>query len=509
MRDLTGNTNGRAAQPVCPRAGRAVRADLGAAAETASAPHPRRSRFGLASARAAWLRVALAAALFAAAHAPLSASPPAPDAQPALPLSLRQAVAIALAPDGNARALLARESARVAEAQAAQSRAALLPHIDGAAQYQDFTRSLRAFGMGEVATSIPGFAVPSVVGPVQVYDFRLGASQSVFDFSAIRRFQSARASAKAAREDSGGVDDQVAAEVARAYLSALRAEALLEVAWSNRRLSEELLRLAENRKAAGDGTGLEVARAGAQLANDEQALEVATNDLRLAHLALLRVMGLGLDTALALTDKLAYAPAEAGELDEAGVGEAVEAALQNRPELRAQAGREDSARLQAGAARWERLPSLSATGDYGSVGTALDSVSPTRVFALTLKIPLFDGGRREAVRAEADARLRGERIRTRDVRAEVESEVRQAMYSLRSAEAQYAAAREGLRLAEQEMAHARRRYDADVATGLEVTDAQARLARARANLTAALYNHNLARVGLGAATGTIRDFVNR
>ena len=58
-----------------------------------------------------------------------------------------------------------------------------------------------------------------------------------------------------------------------------------------------------------------------------------------------------------------------------------------------------------------------------------------------------------------------------------------------------------------ELNQARRRYDAGVTTSLEVTDAQTRLERARDNRIAALFNHNLARIDLGQATGAIRRMI--
>jgi len=62
-------------------------------------------------------------------------------------------------------------------------------------------------------------------------------------------------------------------------------------------------------------------------------------------------------------------------------------------------------------------------------------------------------------------------------------------------------------LAENELAQARRRYEAGVANGLEVTDAQTRLARARENQVSALFNYNQARIDLGQAMGIIRSMI--
>ena len=70
-------------------------------------------------------------------------------------------------------------------------------------------------------------------------------------------------------------------------------------------------------------------------------------------------------------------------------------------------------------------------------------------------------------------------------------------------------AREGLALAQNEVEQAQRRVAAGVGIPLEVTDAQARLDRARDNQIVALYTHNLARLDLAAATGHIQEFVQR
>jgi outer membrane protein TolC len=97
-----------------------------------------------------------------------------------------------------------------------------------------------------------------------------------------------------------------------------------------------------------------------------------------------------------------------------------------------------------------------------------------------------------------------EQARTRDLEEQAQLEVRLAIDALRSAEEQVKVAEEGLTLADAELAQARRRYQAGVTTSIEVTDAQARLARARDNRVAALYQYNQARLDYGQATGGIR-----
>jgi outer membrane protein len=157
----------------------------------------------------------------------------------------------------------------------------------------------------------------------------------------------------------------------------------------------------------------------------------------------------------------------------------------------------------------ERLPSVGVFGNYGTTGPEIIGAVPTRDVGVSMKVPIWDGGRREARRAESLSQLRQEQVRTRDVTQQVELDVRLALDELRSAAAQVETAREGLMLAENELAQARRRYEGGVTNSIEVTDAQTRLDRARDNQIAALYNYNIARLDLATATGSISEYVNQ
>ena len=418
-----------------------------------------------------------------------------------LELSLKRAVDLALAPEGNARLEIAGEGVRQAQSRAAQARATLLPNLDAAVSEQNMTRNLAAMGI-QFNLPIPGFRFPTLVGPFNVFDVRASGTQTVFDFSAIRRFQAARVGVGAARSEQDNTAEQVAAQVARAYLAALKAEADGEAVRANITLAEAIVKLAENQKAAGTGTGIEITRARVQLANERQRLLVVENERRRARLQLLRAMGMRLDTEIELTDRLEYVPVDAGTLDEAKAR-----ALAARPDLKAQQEREANTRLAAGAVKMERLPSLAAFADYGSIGNGITNALPTRTYGVSLRVPVFDGGRRDARRAEAASQYRQERIRTTDLKDQIDLDVRVALDSLASAEEQVKVAQEGLELAGNELNQARRRYAAGVANSLEVTDAQTRLERARDNRTAALYNHNLARIDLAQATGGMRRLI--
>jgi outer membrane protein TolC len=420
----------------------------------------------------------------------------------ALQLSLKKAVEIATAPDGATRVKLAEEELRQAKARAGEARSALLPNVDATLSYQSETTNLKAYGLNIQIPPILGFKIPTFVGPFDVMDARANATQSVFDLSSILRYRGSRVLVEATKQDRESTNRQVTDQVARAYLAGLRADAALETAHANVDLSQALLQLAQSQKDAGTGTGIEVTRAEVQLANDKQLLLVAQNDRDRALLQLLKTMGLKLETTVELTDKMSYQPTDV--MEEA---KAVETARRNRTELKAQLEREHNARLGYDAAKFDRLPTVSAFGNYGDLGTGVGEALPTRAVGISVRVPVFDGGRTDAQRVESASAMRSEQIRTADLRDQIDLDVRLALDSLRSADAQVKTAEEGLQLSEQELAQAERRYKAGVTNSVEVTDAQTRLSRARENRIDALYNYNVARIDLGTAMGNIENMI--
>jgi outer membrane protein TolC len=184
---------------------------------------------------------------------------------------------------------------------------------------------------------------------------------------------------------------------------------------------------------------------------------------------------------------------------------ALAVAFRSRTDLAVLQKREDSVRLRDDAIRSERWPSLAGYADYGALGTTVPNSVATYTVGVAVKVPIFDGGRRQARRAETVHEMRQEQLREKDLRAQVELEVRQALESLKLAEQQIQVAEEGLAVAREELSQARRRYEAGVSGNLELVEAQVRLARSGDNRTAALYAWTAARIALFQSMGTIQE----
>jgi outer membrane protein TolC len=383
------------------------------------------------------------------------------------------------------------------------AKAAFYPNLDGTVNERSQTVNLKTFGFN-FDFPLLGFSLPGVVGPFSIFDARASAQTTVLDFTTIRKYQASRNGVQTARADLNVAQDQVSEQVARAYLASLREDAAYEAARANVDLSEALQKLAQSQKDAGTGTGIEVTRAQVQLANDNQRLIGAENNRRRAVLQLLRAMGLTLTRDVQLTDKLSYQA-----VDFAALESLLETARNKRSDLKAQAQHQQNARLNYAAVEAERLPSITAFGDYGTIGHEIVGAHPTHTVGIQLKVPLFDAGRRASRREESLVQVRQEEIRTRDLGLQIELDVRLALDSLHAADSQVQTSRQGLTLAQSELEQAQRRYQAGVANSLEVTDAQTRLDRARDNQVDALYNYNLARLELAASTGAIQEYVQR
>lgn len=414
---------------------------------------------------------------------------------PARALTLQEAVAAALAPGGNAQVAIAREIAVQAKARSAQARADLLPQIDGAVTQSSQTRNLQALGI-EIAVPLPGFEAPRFVGPFSVFDARASITQQLFSMSAVRRYQSARKGETAAQASQEHARQVVVGLVAKAFFAVQRAEAQYAAAQATRTLAMELEALATQQKTAGTGIALDVTRAGVQRSQAEQALLQREVDLHAARLQLLRLMGSSLEGQVPVLDAMSPLMEEAPS-----VAALLTVALEERPDLRSQQARQEGARKLLAAAKWERAPLVAAFGDYGSSGNSPNNSLPTRAVGLTARLPLFDGGRRDARRSEAASLVREEELRSLDLRRQIELDLRLAVEALRSARNQALVAMEAFAQSEQELLQARRRYQAGVSSSLEITRAQTSVEQARVARIDALFRYHTARVDLALATG--------
>ena len=404
---------------------------------------------------------------------------------PVLKLSLRDAMKAAI--DQHPSIRLFRERIAQAENRADTQLGELLPNLSGRMSGARRRLFFGSFGRD-----------PVVADPDRLYETRALLTQNLFSLSLIQKWRAARSGVDVAEVDAEVAKRDTMATVGLVYLETLRAQASEQAREADVELNRKLFRLTQERRIAGMATSLDVNRAHVRLKNERQRWLVAQNDRTRATLNLIRAIGLSFDVELVLTDemRMVMVPGQSVEM-------ALQVAQEHRSELKLQKQRERQARLTLSSVSHERIPSIQASGDVGLIGNKLNNMLTNNNVQLLMTIPLFDGGQREGRISESRSLVRQEKIKTQDVQYQISLEVRDALFSLHSAQQQVAEAQEGLTLSLNEVRLARKRFVAGLATNLEVTDAQNFVARARDNVIEALFNFNASRINVARSQGRL------
>ncbi len=225
----------------------------------------------------------------------------------------------------------------------------------------------------------------------------------------------------------------------------------------------------------------------------------ARNERDRAELELRRALDLPLDTRLVLADTLRVPDGTAvpAQVD------AVNRALQTRPDLKLFDAQLAAAQRLITATRSERLPTVSLFVDDGIIGQSVAHMLNTYTWGLQLTVPVFDGFRRDGQTDEREAQLHELQLRRHDLEQQVAADVQAALLDLSSAAELVEAAGERLRLAEQEVEQARERFRAGISGNADVIMASLSLTGARTQVNDALTSYQTARVELARAQGDV------
>jgi outer membrane protein TolC len=405
----------------------------------------------------------------------------------ALRLSLDEAIQRGL--QHNLGILVAQQATRSARGARWRELSNLLPNVTGSVTESDNKENLLARGI-----HVPN--APKLVGPFQVFDARLSATQTVFDFSALQRVRAAGQNTAAADLSYDDARDLVVLAVGSAYLQAIAAESRVASAEAQVQTAQALFQKAADQHKAGVVPAIDELRAQVELQSRQQQRIVARNTLAKSKLALQRAIGMRVGGALELTDKIPYASFTGMTLDEA-----LQKSLLNRSDYRAAAAQVRAAELSKSAAQGEHLPSLQANGDFGGIGPTPGQSLQTFHVAGTMKVPIFLGGKIKGDVLVADALTKQRQAELNDLRDRVEFEVRSAYLDLQATSEQVEVARSTVDLAQRTLAQSQDRFAAGVADNLEVVQAQEAVATAEDDYINSLYGFNFAKLSLARAVG--------
>ncbi|MGA3008767.1 MAG: TolC family protein [Terracidiphilus sp.] len=416
-------------------------------------------------------------------------------------LTLQDAIQKAL--QANLSVLVA--GTRVEEAEGTRMRrlsAALLPRVSAQTYANVQNHDLRAEGL-----SFTGIPIPSTVGPLSNYDFRVYAQQNVVDLGSYRELKASERALDAGKLDERDARDLIVRSIAALYLNAQSAAARADAAQSRVTDSNALYKLAKDKHDAGTATGVDVLRAQVQLANDRQALLIAQNQTKQALLELARNLGMNPGTPLELAEPLNYRP-----LNQPDIETLESAALVVRADYLSLARQREGLVEQQRASRARFYPKLSINGNIGEIGRSIGSVQTTGLVQGQIDFTLFDHDRNGEAQ-ELASRVKRIDDQIADLHHGIEEDLRSSLLNLDSANEQVAVAKDGQELAQRELDMAQDRFQQGTANNVEVITAQDELARAEENYILAVSSHVDAKFALARSMGdtekNILEFVGK
>ncbi|HTQ53113.1 MAG TPA: TolC family protein [Bryobacteraceae bacterium] len=416
-------------------------------------------------------------------------------------LSLRDAVARALEYNLGTEGLT--QAMRQARGQARVARSSLLPNLSSYLRESVQQTDLAAFGL-RINIPIRGFSIPTVAGPFNYFDLRATLTQTVADLTALNNYRSAQELVKANEASLRDARDLVVLAAGGAYLQVIAAQARVHSAQAQIDTAQAIFRQTQDRRKVGLNPQIDVNRSQVQLQTQEQRLMSLENDLAKQKINLARITGLPPSPDYQVTDDVPYAPAPDLSLEQA-----LKQAFENRADLQAAAAQVRAAERARSAARWEHLPSLAVSADYGAIGVNPGQSHGTFTFVGTLRIPIWQGGRMEGEAQETDAALAQRRAELADTRGRIEADVRDAFLDLATAAHQLEVSRNNQQVARETLALTRQRFEAGIADAVEVTQAQEAVAGADLDYITSLFAHNLAKVELARATGKAEEHLGQ
>lgn len=412
------------------------------------------------------------------------------------PVTLTLADAVKLGLTANLGVLTSDDTARATRAERLRALSDLLPTFSINASETSTQINLAAFGFKFNVPPGFGFSIPTVVGPFQYSQLLGNLSATVWDPVARRNWKASKESEYAAQLSARDARELVILAVAGAYLQTIATDARVSSQRAQVENAQAVYHQAEVRKEAGTNARIDVTRTLVELQSQQQRLNALQSDVQKQKLALARLIGVPLDRELILSEPLAFNPATVPNAEAA-----IQQAFQSRWDLKAAESQVHAAELVLSAAHAERLPSASLVADYGVLGNS--PVSNHGVYTVTgaVNVPVYQGGRVKADILEAEATLHQRRAELADQRGQVEQEVRTALIELQTAIGEVRLAENNRGFANETLREARDRFNAGVATTVEVVQAQEQLASAESDYISGLFAFDLARISLSRALG--------
>ena len=406
-------------------------------------------------------------------------------------LSLEEAVLVGLQYNPQLRAAV-QEKAK-AEGRLFEAYSEALPRLDLTGQYERLDQVMN------IDLGVQSFQI----GDEDNYSYRVQITQPLYRGGTIpAALRGARLFDYMSDEKVRSAVEQVAYQVASAYMDTTLAERLIEVQKASLDSAKAFQEQVEAKRQEGMAREYDVLRARVDVSNIQADLIEQRNKRDRARTRLCRAMGVSQKSDTELLTGLGFK-----EVD-VSFAEAVSTAFQNRPDIYQailSVGMQKEALNEAYSAY---LPDLDAS--FWHLWAKPDPQQASNIEwdtdwagAISLTWPLFDGLAREGRIVQRKAELRKLEILLGDTEEKALLEVRNALLELENAQQLVETQKLNLERADRALELVQDGYKEGVNTELEVLDARAAVTRARGLYYQSLHRHMAARLALQQAMGIL------
>ncbi len=394
----------------------------------------------------------------------------------------------------NLSLLAAREGLEQAVEGIRRTRAGLLPSVKlvaGQSRNQNVT----------VGLGLEKFGVSRQSDPFSRFNAGVSVDVPLVNLVSIAAYRNAKYVSEISEFEYASAVEEIKLAVADSYVGALRAREGLELGIEALGRAEELRDITEDRVEAGAANRIDFMRAKLEVSQARQIVVSRETAVFMSEHQLKLFLDIDLST------KLELLPVEGIDSESLPSAESVDRRelLLQREDYLARLKEEDRAKLLVKAAGWQRLPSLSAYGNFGYVSEeAFDRDEEENwTLGVSFSIPLFEGGKNEADKAMAESHLSQTESRLREAEQAVLNEVEVAWQQLSEARSSVDLAGEMLELASETFRFALDRFQNGAGDNRELIEAQLGLSSAETNLSDSKLMLERRRLAYSSALGDI------
>ncbi len=387
-------------------------------------------------------------------------------------------------PDLNA----ARANYRAASKRVIEALSGYLPQVDVSGNFEQTTLPTPSAGsVNNLGTSLP---YTGVMGSVR---------QTVFDFGKVLdQILANRDYRKSANQERASIKLDVNLAVEKAFFNVALTQKLVEVAKTGVLQFDEVQRRMVVLVKTGTRPSFDLSQANLELAKSRLALISARNSRDVAKVALITLMGVPNDTSFAIKEN----PPTVFKHDpkKLDLSKLTAEAFDSRPELKSNQFAVAAAEKLHSRAIKDFLPTVDAEAWYGRFMQNYPSpIANSWGAGLTLTWNIFNGFDTTAHIGEMYARMNEQQAQLDKERDAISAEVANSLLEFQRSDINMIVAKQSLDFAKINSQLAQKRYDANVATFLELLVADTSLLSAQAEDVKARYQREIALASLQRA----------